>query len=96
MQYGEKLNLRKLKVFGSLVYLHLPKELNPGKFDSRTLMFIFVSYCPNGYRLWNPKENKILFGSDVIFDESKNIKDLVEQDYQEESTKKEFEEGFAQ
>lgn len=93
MWYGEKPNLKKLKVFGSLAYLHVPKELNPGKFDSRTLMYILVGYCPNGYRLWNPKENKILFGSDVIFDKSKTIKDLIELDHQEETTEKEFEEG---
>lgn len=82
-----------MKVFDSLAYLHLPKELNPEKFDSRTLMCIFIGYCPNGYRLWNPRENKILYRNDVIFDESKNIKCLVEYDYQEEVTRKEVEDN---
>ncbi|KMQ84513.1 retrovirus-related pol polyprotein from transposon tnt 1-94 [Lasius niger] len=90
--YEEKPNLKKLRVFGSLIYLHLPKEINSGKLDSRTLKCIFVGYCPNGYRLWNPKENKILYGSDVVFDELKNIQNFVEYGYQEEIIGKKAEE----
>lgn len=62
-------------------------------FDSRTLKCIFVGYCSNGYRLWNPRENTILYGSDVIVDESKNVEDLVEYDYQEETTGTDSEEN---
>ena len=30
-----------------------------------------MGYCPNGYRLWNPDKNQIVFGHDVIFYENK-------------------------
>ena len=33
MWFGEKPKIKKLKVFGCLAYLHLPKELVAGKFD---------------------------------------------------------------
>lgn len=32
--YGEKFNLRKLRVFGCVAHLHIPKELVNGKFES--------------------------------------------------------------
>lgn len=71
MWYGERPNLKKLKVFGCLAYLHMPKELVEGKFASRTKKCLMIGYCKNGYRLWCPEEHKILQGRDIIFDESK-------------------------
>jgi hypothetical protein len=47
--YGQKQNLQKLRVFGSLVYLHIPNEITKGKFDTRTKKCIMLGYCPNGY-----------------------------------------------
>lgn len=69
--YGERPNLKKLKTFGCIAYLHLPKALVGGKFNSRTKKCVMVGYCVNGYRLWSPEERKIFFGRDVIFDEGK-------------------------
>jgi hypothetical protein len=51
--YGQKQNLQKLRVFGNLVYLHIPHEITKGKFDTRTKNCTMLGYCPNGYRLWN-------------------------------------------
>lgn len=69
--YGDKPNLEKLRVFGCLAYLHLPKVLVGGKFESKTKKCFFVGYCTNGYRLWSPDDKKLLFGRDIIFDETK-------------------------
>lgn len=63
------------------LYLHVPKELIAGKFESRSKKCYFVGYCPNGYRLWNPEERKILCGKD-IFDETKfNFEDSTCEDW---------------
>jgi hypothetical protein len=34
--FGFKPNLKKVRIFGCLVYQHIPKQLNPRKFDTRT------------------------------------------------------------
>lgn len=31
----------------------------------------FVGYCPNGYKLWNLEDRKIVFGRDPVFDVTK-------------------------
>jgi hypothetical protein len=69
--YNEKPNLSKLRVFGCVAYLLLPKELIPGKFDSKCLKYYFTGFCPNGYRLWCPEEGKIITGRNVVFYENK-------------------------
>jgi len=69
--YGEKPNLRKLRVFGCVAHLHIPKELINGKFESRSKRCRLMGYCTNGYRLWCPESSKIILGRDVIFNESK-------------------------
>jgi hypothetical protein len=47
--YGQKQNLQKLRVFGSLVNLHIPNEITKGKIYTRTKKCIMLGYCPNGY-----------------------------------------------
>ena len=42
-----------------------------GKLETRTEKCLFMGYCPNGYRLWNPDKSQIVFGHEVIFDENK-------------------------
>ena len=44
--YGEKTKMKKIKVFGCLAYLHLPKELVTGKFDSRIKKCFMVDTVP--------------------------------------------------
>lgn len=64
--YGERPDLRKLRVFGCVAYLHIPKELVNGKFESRSKRCKLVGYCANGYRLWCPEDNKIILGHDIV------------------------------
>lgn len=69
--FNEPIKLSKLKVFGCLAYLRMPKELITGKFESRSKKCYFIGYCPNGYKLWCPQERKILYGKDIIFNKEK-------------------------
>lgn len=81
--FSEPINIGKLKVFGCIAYLRIPKELITGKFESRSKKCYLVGYCPNGYTLWSPEDGTILYGKDIIFDETKfnceesTIEDLI-------------------
>lgn len=46
--YGKKPDVQKLRVFGCIAYLKLPKELIGEKFDSRSKKCLMVGYCANG------------------------------------------------
>lgn len=78
--FEKKQDVSKLRVFGCLTYIRILTELVEGKFDSRTEKCYMVEYCPNGYRLWNPANKKILLGRDVKFVETKfvNSKELTD------------------
>ncbi|KYQ55699.1 Copia protein [Trachymyrmex zeteki] len=82
--FGKKPDVRKLKVFGCVAHLHIPKELNPRKFDSRSTKCIMISYTNNGYRLWSLEDQRIISGRDVIFDETKFLTN-IQQPYVETS-----------
>ena len=69
--YGEMPKYSKFKVFCCIAHLRIPKELITGKFESRTEKCLMMGYCPNGYRLWSLKSNRIVFGSDIGFEENK-------------------------
>ena len=69
--YDRKPNISKLKVFGCIAFLKIPKEIVGGKFESRSKRCYFIGYCVNGYKLWCPEEKKFFFGHDVIFLENK-------------------------
>lgn len=69
--YKETPNLKKLRVFGCVAFLKIPKEISGGKFDSRSKRCFMLGYCANGYKLWCPEEKKIIYGRDVVFDESR-------------------------
>jgi len=43
--YNKKPNVNKLRVFGCIAYLLVPKELRTGKFDSKSLKCYFTGYC---------------------------------------------------
>lgn len=73
-----KPNISKLKVFGSVGYCLVPKDLRT-KLDSKTTKNIMVGYSPNGYRLWNSDKAKVVIARDVIFDECFNKLDLSEE-----------------
>lgn len=58
-------------MFGCLSYLKIPKQLITDKFASRTLQCLLIGYCANGYKLWSPEENRVVYGRDIKFDENK-------------------------
>ena len=57
--YGHKIDLSKLKVFGSIAYAHIPPEDRNGKLAARSQPLIMVGYAPNGYRLWCPQRKVV-------------------------------------
>lgn len=61
-------NISKLRVFGCVAYLHTPKQFC-SKFGSKTRKYLFVGYCSNGYRLYDPESQEIVTGRDITFNE---------------------------
>ena len=61
-----------LKVFGCLVYAHIPKDKRQ-KFDSKARRCIFLGYgmVTKGYKLYDVNRSKVLYSRDGVFDESK-------------------------
>lgn len=66
MWEGKKPNVEKLRVFGSKVFVHIPKELRK-KLDGKSWKGVFVGYSNNGYRVWDPRRKQIVVARDVIF-----------------------------
>lgn len=67
--HKRKPNVSNLRVFGSTVYYHIPKEKR-SKLDFKSEKGMMLGYTNNGYRIWNMKEQKVIFSRDVIFDEN--------------------------
>ncbi|KMQ92145.1 retrovirus-related pol polyprotein from transposon tnt 1-94 [Lasius niger] len=65
---GDKPNISHLRSFGSKA-LVLNKNPNKGKFESRAIECIFVGYAgtSKGYRIWIPKDHKVIVARDVKF-----------------------------
>ena len=66
-----------LKVFGCKAFVHVPKEQR-SKLDSKSTPCIFIGYgdAKFGYKLWDPKEKKIIRSQDVVFHENENLADF--------------------
>lgn len=62
--------VNQLKVFGCIAYAHIPSQERE-KFDEKGEKYIFIGYCneSKGFRLLNPKSNKLVISRDAIFDE---------------------------
>lgn len=65
---GSKPNLSHLRIFGSTVMKHIPKEKRH-KWDKKSEQTILVGYPEDikGYRLYNPSTRAIVTSRDVIF-----------------------------
>lgn len=65
---GSKPNLSHLRIFGSTVMKHIPKEKRH-KWDRKSEQCIFVGYPEDikGYRLYNPATRSITTSRDVVF-----------------------------
>jgi hypothetical protein len=69
---GTKSKVNHLRIFGSLAYLHVPRE-NRKKLDSKTQPCLFVGYDEQSkvYRLFDPLRRKIVLSRDVVVDENR-------------------------
>lgn len=65
---GNKVDLTKLKVFGSPVMAHVPKP-HRKKWDAKSIKLIFVGYDNDkkGIRCIDPSTKKLIVSTDVIF-----------------------------
>lgn len=67
---GKKPSMSHLRVFGSICYVHVPKNLRH-KLEENSEKFIFVVYSSHtmGYMLYFLKKKKVIICRDVIFNE---------------------------
>ena len=65
---GKDVSYSHLKVFGCKAFIHVPKEQR-SKFNSKSIACIFVRYkdAKFDYKLWDPKEKKMIISRDVVF-----------------------------
>jgi hypothetical protein len=69
--------IHTLRVFGCKTFVHIPND-ERSKLDNKTKQCIFLGSKDDGfgYRLWDPKEKKIIRNRDVIFFEDQTIEDF--------------------
>ncbi|GBN10671.1 Retrovirus-related Pol polyprotein from transposon RE1 [Araneus ventricosus] len=70
---GHKPSIRHCRTFGSLAYVYVP-IVNRNKLQPKAKIGILVGYAVNrrGYRVWLPKERKVVESIHVKIDEMKN------------------------
>lgn len=66
--FGKKPNIANLRVFGCDAYAHIPENKRT-KMDAKSFKCIMVGYSHNGYRLFDPTQNKIIVSRNVVFNE---------------------------
>lgn len=78
MWFSRKPDLQHLRVFGSTVMVHIPKEKRK-KWDKKSMRHILVGYCDNvkGYRIYNPVNNQVSTSRDVVIQEKPKRPDTV-------------------
>ena len=71
LYFGHKLNLKHLRVFGSIAYVHVPYEKRIQKLDAKSRKCIMVEYLrEKEYKCYNPHIKQAGVSHDVLFDES--------------------------
>lgn len=71
---GRKPDISGMRIWGSPAYCHIPNEYRK-KLDKKSWKGIFLGYHCNGYRIWDPQQNRVVAKRDVIIDESIRIAD---------------------
>ncbi|XP_063836470.1 protein son of sevenless [Ostrinia nubilalis] len=66
---GRKPDVSNLRVFGSIAYNHVPKELRK-KLDDKGKKMIMIGYNVGGYKLFDEENNMAVTARNVIFDEN--------------------------
>lgn len=79
---GEKINLKKLKIFGQKAMAHIVSQKR-NKLDERATECIFVGYAPNGYRLYDTNTRKVIISRDVTFIDENGTREI--ETFQEEN-----------
>ncbi|CAG4970927.1 unnamed protein product [Colias eurytheme] len=78
---GQKPNLSHLRIFGSKVMVHVPKQRRL-KWDEKAKQLILVGYAENikGYRVYDKKSNTVTTSRDIVIMESSNesVRDTVQ------------------
>ena len=71
LYFGKKLNFAHLRVFSSIVYVHVPKEKRK-KLDAKAEKCTLVGYSDEqkDYKCYNPRTKQACVSRDVVFDES--------------------------
>ena len=69
--YGTKLDLDHVRIFGSIAYEHIPNKKRR-KLDPKLEKYILIGYSleQNRYKCFNPSTRKVRVSRDVVFDES--------------------------
>jgi hypothetical protein len=62
---GKKPNVSHLKVFGSIVFVHKPKELR-SKLDRKTTQGLFVGYKRKSYMVLISAQMKLYINKDIL------------------------------
>ena len=76
--YNTKINISNLKIFGSVVMVHVPKEKRK-KWDKKSQKLIFVGFDQNtkGYRCMDRKTGKVTLSRDVTFYENPSHQKII-------------------
>ncbi|KAG8472511.1 hypothetical protein CXB51_035267 [Gossypium anomalum] len=71
---GNPANYSDLKIFGCPAYAHVDN----GKLEPRSIKCVFLGYKAGvkGYKLWCPKNRKVVISRDVVFDETAMLPNL--------------------
>ncbi|CAL5395053.1 unnamed protein product [Camellia sinensis] len=74
---GREISYSHLRVFGCKVFAHVSKE-HRQKLDDKATPCIFIGYGDEefGYRLWDPKNKKVIRSRDVAFQEGQTLEDF--------------------
>ena len=93
--FGKELDVSHFRVFGSLVYFHVPKEKR-SKLDAFGKKGTFVGYSETSkaYRIYVPHQGEVEICHDVTFDEDaalRKVRDLPisKEDKEEEARRQE-------
>ena len=86
---GKPVDYSILRIFGCPGYVLTPAD-ERSKLDLTSIKCIFLGYSNEvkGYRLWDPKAQKIVFSRDVVFDKNHMLKPSNEQADHNSSGKK--------
>ncbi|GKV41705.1 hypothetical protein SLEP1_g49203 [Rubroshorea leprosula] len=77
---GQKPNVSRLCVFGSIAFIHVPNEKR-SNLDGKSEKFVFIGYdsSPRGYKFYNPSNGKIVISKDAKPLRTRNLADIYEE-----------------